>query len=76
MSMSQILTFFGTDSPNFETPSLTARYLTDYSPKDKPWDVHRAQAQQVEGLYQQTVYDGLAGRIRGCTGYLGFGWEV
>jgi len=51
------------------------RYLTDYSPQDRPWDVHRAQAQQVEGLYQQTVYDRLAGRIRGCTGYLGFGWE-
>jgi plasmid rolling circle replication initiator protein Rep len=52
------------------------RYLTDYSPQDKPWDVHRAQAQQVEALYQGTVFDGLAGRIRGCSGYLGFSWEV
>jgi len=52
------------------------RYLTDYSPKDAPWDIHRAQAQQVEGLYQGTVFDSLAGRIRGCSGYLGFAWEV
>jgi len=51
-------------------------YLTDISPKDRPWDVHRAQAQQVEKLYQKTVYDRLAVRIRQCTGYLGFGWET
>jgi len=50
------------------------RYLTDYSPGDKPWDVHRAQAQRVEGVYLGTVFDSLAGRIRGCSGYLGFAW--
>ena len=49
-------------------------FLTDLSPSDRPWDVHRAQAQQVEKLYQHTVYDRLAVRIRQCTGYLGFGW--
>jgi plasmid rolling circle replication initiator protein Rep len=54
----------------------TPRYLTDYSPKDRPWDVHRAQAQQVEGIYSGTVFDALAGRIRGCSGYLGFVWQV
>ena len=48
------------------------QYLTDYSPSDKPWDTHRAQAQAVEGVYRGTVFDGLAGRIRGCSGYLGF----
>ena len=50
-------------------------YLTDYSPRDKPWDVHRAQAQTVEGVYSGTVFDALAGRIRDCTGYLGFVWS-
>jgi len=70
--MSPILTQSRTNSPRYDTP----RYLTDYSPQDRPWDIHRAQAQQVEGLYQDTVYDQLAGRIRGCTGYLGFGWEA
>jgi len=50
-------------------------YLTDYSPRDRPWDVHRAQAQVVEGVYQGTVFDSLAGRIKGCTGHLGFVWS-
>jgi plasmid rolling circle replication initiator protein Rep len=72
-------------NPNFAVVAAIAqvpvgpdgpRYLTDYSQKDAPWDVHRAQAQAVEGLYQGTVFDSLAGRIRGCTGYLGFAWEV
>jgi plasmid rolling circle replication initiator protein Rep len=49
-------------------------FLTDYSPQDKPWDVHRAQSQAVEGVYSDTIFDRLAGRIRHCTGYLGFAW--
>jgi plasmid rolling circle replication initiator protein Rep len=52
------------------------RYLTDYSPGDKPWDVHRAQAQAVEGVYLGTVFDSLAGRMQHCSGYLGFGWQA
>ena len=51
-------------------------YLTDVSPKDKPWDEHRAQAQQVEGLYSGTCFDRLAERIHHCTGYLGFAWAT
>ena len=51
------------------------QFLTDYSPRDKPWDVHRAQAQSVEGVYSGTVFDSLAGRIRDCTGHLGFVWS-
>lgn len=54
----------------------TPQYLTDYSPADKPWDVHRSQAQRVEGVYFGTEFDGLAGRIKACSGYLGFGWET
>ena len=63
---------------SFEAVSQSAdqpQYLTDYSPRDKPWDVHRAQAQTVEGVYSGTVFDALAGRIRDCTGYLGFVWS-
>jgi plasmid rolling circle replication initiator protein Rep len=70
--------------PNFAAHAAIAqpsghggpRYLTDYSPQDKPWDVHRAQAQAVEGIYSGTIFDRLAGRIKGCTGYLGFAWET
>ena len=56
-------------------PAERFDYLTDYSPRDRPWDVHRAQAQTVEGVYQGTVFDALAGRIKGCTGHLGFVWS-
>jgi len=56
-------------------PAERFDYLTDYSPRDKPWDVHRAQAQSVEGVYSGTVFDSLAGRIRDCTGHLGFVWS-
>jgi plasmid rolling circle replication initiator protein Rep len=61
-----------------QVPAVPAgpQYLSDYSPQDKPWDTHRAQAQQVEGVYLGTVFDRLAGRIRGCSGYLGFAWET
>ena len=51
------------------------RFLTDYSPRDRPWDVHRAQAQAVEGFYRDAAFDALAGRIKGCTAYLGFVWS-
>jgi plasmid rolling circle replication initiator protein Rep len=57
--------------PEFVT---TPRFLDDYGRRETPWDVHRAQAQAVEGVYLGTQFDGLAGRIKGCSGYLGFAW--
>lgn len=48
--------------------------LVDYSPVDRPWDVHRSQAQTVESLYKNTEFDVLSGKIRGCSGFLGFAW--
>jgi len=51
------------------------RYLTDYSPSDKPWDVHRAQAQVVEGVYSGTAFNRLADRISDCSDHLGFAWS-
>lgn len=47
-------------------------YLTDVSPKDKPWDVHRLQADQVRSLYLGTVFDRYAERIDNCSGILEF----
>jgi len=70
----------GTDT-DFATAAAPAqvgvdrpRYLADYSPQDKPWDVHRSQAQTVEGVYRGTAYDVLAGRLRDCSCFLGFAW--
>ena len=64
-------------APEAQSPDVkTPHFLTDYSPGDRPWDTHRAQAQRVEGVYRGTQFDALAGRVRGCSGYLGFGWET
>lgn len=49
-------------------------YLTDLSPKDKPWDTHKSQSGRVRSLYQGTVYDKFSGRIGNCSGLLQFGW--
>ena len=65
---------FGTAAAPVQVGADQPRYLTDYSPQDKPWDVHRGQTQTVEGVYQGTVYDGLAARLRDCSGFLGFAW--
>lgn len=51
-------------------------YLTDFSPKDKPWDKHRGEADGFRDLYRGTIYDCYAVRIRECSGYLGFAFEV
>jgi plasmid rolling circle replication initiator protein Rep len=51
-------------------------FLTDISPSDKPWDEHRAQTQQIEGLYRGTYFDRLADRVCQCSGYLAFGWST
>ena len=51
-------------------------FLTDLSPKDKPWDEHRAQTQQIESLYRGTCLNRLADRVSQCSGYLTFGWST
>lgn len=51
-------------------------YLTDLSPKDKPWDKHRFEADQVRGLYRGTAFDRYAERIDNCSGLLEFSFLV
>lgn len=49
--------------------------LTDYSPKDAPWDVHRGQSDDVGGIYATSVeFDRYAARMADCGGVLRFGW--
>lgn len=55
-----------------EESSAYEIYLTDISPSDKPWDVHRAAADHVKELYQQVEYTGYANRIRECSLQLEF----
>jgi plasmid rolling circle replication initiator protein Rep len=47
-------------------------YLSDLSPKDKPWDTHRAIADTVENLYRSARVDKYADRIETCGKLLEF----
>jgi len=50
-------------------------YLSDQSPQDKPWDIHRYQADQVQRIYAQAEkFERYAQRIGKCSGVLRFAW--
>lgn len=52
-------------------------YLTDYSDRDKPWDAHRAQIDDVGGIYQTAAeFERYAQRMASCSGLLRFGWST
>src|SRR5690625_2334081 len=51
--------------------------LTDYSPRDKPWDKHRSQAQDVMMIYDRAEqFERYAERISHCSGVLRFGQVI
>lgn len=47
-------------------------YLTEVSPKDKPWDKHRANADKVSKLYAEAGYDKYSDRMNDCSQWLEF----
>lgn len=51
-------------------------YLTDLSPKDKPWDIHKFQSRLVGSLYKGTIHDSYAARIKDCGDRLSFCWAT
>jgi plasmid rolling circle replication initiator protein Rep len=53
---------------NTKSPSLT-----DLSPRDKPWDVHRGESDQISLSYAGSEFDKYSERIDGCAQFLGFG---
>lgn len=61
---------------NKSVKSCNQDWLTTYSPSDKPWDVHRGQADDVSGIYARALeFERLAARISECSGFLGFNWS-
>lgn len=57
------------------TGKSTTDGLSDYSQKDKPWDVHRGQATDVQAIYEQAQeFEKYGSRISKCSGVLRFGW--
>jgi len=62
-------------APLGDSHTIAADGLTDYSPKDAPWDVHRAQTDDVAMIYAGAVeFERYAARMDACSGVLRFGW--
>jgi plasmid rolling circle replication initiator protein Rep len=51
----------------------SSSYLTDLSPKDKPWDKHRGAAETVRSIYNLAKHDRYAERMGSCSNLLEFG---
>jgi plasmid rolling circle replication initiator protein Rep len=53
------------------------QYLSDMSPKDKPWDIRRAETDAVQTIYAQSQeFERYAQRMEECSGLLFFGWQT
>ena len=61
---------------SFEPVSCDNFYLTDVSSKDKPWDIHREQADSVMKMYYETLFNRYAERISTCSQLLEFMTQV
>ena len=46
--------------------------LSDLSEKDKPWDLHRSESDQIENHYKDTEFNRYADRIHFCSEFLNF----
>jgi plasmid rolling circle replication initiator protein Rep len=53
---------------NTESPSLT-----DISPRDKPWSIHRGESDQISLSYAGSEFQKYSDRINDCAQLLGFG---
>jgi plasmid rolling circle replication initiator protein Rep len=50
-------------------------FLSECSPRDKPWDGHRADADQIAKMYgAHPEFQSLGGRVSLCSLWLGFAW--
>lgn len=52
---------------------LPELYLTDVSPKDKPWDKHHENNDKIAAIYSTAEYLNYASRMGQCSGLLLFG---
>jgi plasmid rolling circle replication initiator protein Rep len=51
-------------------------YLSDISPADKPWDIHRAQSDEIAKIYDLIGYDRYAERIGECAEWLTYALQA
>ena len=58
----------GTEKTNRQSPSLS-----ELSPRDLPWDVHRAESDQIANNYRGSEFQKYSERIDDCSQLLAFG---
>jgi hypothetical protein len=56
-----------------DAPETVNPALADLSPRDKPWDKHRFNADRVEAHYRGSEFDKYAQRVHFCSELLQFG---
>ena len=56
------------DQSTCQSPSLS-----EISPRDKPWDTHRAESDQIASNYRGSEFQRYSERIDDCSQFLGFG---
>lgn len=54
----------------------STEFLSDTSPKDKPWDIHRANADLIEAFHRLAGFKAYAERMSQCSGRLVFKLDV
>lgn len=60
-----------------KSPEKPQQYLSTMSPKDKPWDLHRAEVDAVQLIYAQAQeFERYETRMGKCAGLLGFAWHI
>jgi len=55
-----------------QSGAIKCIYLTEVSSKDKLWDDHRASAEKVQALYNNSDLQKYSNRIQQCSRFLGF----
>lgn len=74
MDMRKTASICGDYTANDDAINSADEALTSYSEKDKPWDTHRGQSQDVQGIYATAEeFERYAERIGDCSGVLRFG---
>jgi len=58
-----------------QTSASEPKYLAECSPRDRPWDRHRSDADDVARIYgTDKEFHGVGGRVSLCSWLLGFKW--
>lgn len=59
--------------PNSDKSNTQSPSLSEISPRDKPWDVHRGESDQISNNYRDSEFERYSERIDDCSQFLGFG---